>query len=170
MTDIKVHQVPDLKQALPPVYKEIEALFDRIRHRAFELFNGRGSGEGRAMDDWLAAERELCWPACELREQDEGYRLSVALPGFEPAEVSVTATPQDLIVHASRKSSTRDAREDPACVRWSDFRSEDACRKVTLEKPIDLKSVAASMKDGLLVVTARKAGVAKRAVEVAAAA
>jgi DUF2934 family protein len=32
---------------------------DRIALRAYELYVERGCGEGREMDDWLDAEREL---------------------------------------------------------------------------------------------------------------
>ena len=32
---------------------------DRVAMRAYELYLARGGGDGRAMDDWLLAEREL---------------------------------------------------------------------------------------------------------------
>lgn len=32
---------------------------ERIAARAYELYRARGGGEGRALDDWLEAEREL---------------------------------------------------------------------------------------------------------------
>ena len=32
---------------------------DRIAQRAYELYQARGGEDGRAMDDWLDAEREL---------------------------------------------------------------------------------------------------------------
>jgi hypothetical protein len=32
---------------------------DPIRQRAYELFEARGRDEGRDLDDWLQAEREL---------------------------------------------------------------------------------------------------------------
>lgn len=32
---------------------------ERIAARAYELYTERGGGEGRALDDWLAAEQEL---------------------------------------------------------------------------------------------------------------
>ena len=32
---------------------------DRIAMRAYELYLARGGSEGEAMDDWLAAEREV---------------------------------------------------------------------------------------------------------------
>jgi hypothetical protein len=31
----------------------------RIAHRAYELYMARGASDGQALDDWLAAEREL---------------------------------------------------------------------------------------------------------------
>ena len=35
---------------------------DRIAMRAYELYLARGASEGRELDDWLAAERELSAP------------------------------------------------------------------------------------------------------------
>jgi hypothetical protein len=32
---------------------------ERVAQRAYELYLARGGSDGRAMDDWLAAEREL---------------------------------------------------------------------------------------------------------------
>jgi Protein of unknown function (DUF2934) len=32
---------------------------ERVAQRAYELYLERGAGDGQAMDDWLAAEREL---------------------------------------------------------------------------------------------------------------
>ncbi len=32
---------------------------DRVAQRAYELYLARGCGEGRELDDWLCAEREL---------------------------------------------------------------------------------------------------------------
>jgi len=32
---------------------------DRVAARAYELYLERGAADGRAMDDWLAAEQEL---------------------------------------------------------------------------------------------------------------
>jgi hypothetical protein len=32
---------------------------DRVAQRAYELYQERGGGDGRDMDDWFSAEREL---------------------------------------------------------------------------------------------------------------
>lgn len=37
----------------------ITALDDRIRRRAYDLYVARGGSDGGALDDWLAAEREI---------------------------------------------------------------------------------------------------------------
>lgn len=43
-----------------------QSLQDRIRRRAYELFEARGSGSGNALEDWLLAQREL------LTKQENG--------------------------------------------------------------------------------------------------
>ncbi len=36
-----------------------EASSDRVALRAYELYLARGGGDGRALEDWLTAEREV---------------------------------------------------------------------------------------------------------------
>ena len=172
MLDIKVQKVVDPKKQTLPVFKEMESVLERIRARAFDLFSGRGFGHGHALDDWLAAEREICWPTGELVEQDKAYTLSVALPGFEPSDISVTAAPRELIVHA--KSKVESKKEEDAKkggkVCWSEFRSNDVYRQVELPKNIDVQSVSASLQNGLLKVVATKAERPARVVPITAAA
>ncbi len=38
---------------------ETEAITEQIRQLAYHLFESRGGADGRDVDDWLAAEREL---------------------------------------------------------------------------------------------------------------
>ena len=172
MLDIKVQKVVDPEKQTLPVFKEMESVLERIRARAFDLFSGRGFGHGHALDDWLAAEREICWPTGELVEQDKAYTLSVALPGFEPSDISVTAAPRELIVHA--KSKVESKKEEEAKkggkVCWSEFRSNDVYRQLELPKNIDVQSVSASLQNGLLKIVATKAEKPTRVVPITAAA
>ena len=158
MPDINVERVGDGKRTLP-IFKEMESLMDRIRTRAFEMFAGRGTGDGHALEDWLAAERELCWPAGELIEEDKAFVLTLALPGFAPADVSVTATPREIIVHAKSKTESKsegEPKKGEAKICWSEFRSNDVYRRVELATDIDVQSVSASLKDGMLKIVATK--------------
>jgi len=159
MADIKVEKVVDPRMRTLPVFKEVESLLDRVRTKAFEMFSRRGFGDGHALDDWLAAEREICWPAGELVEKDKDYALSVALPGFEPTDITVTATPREVIVHAKSKTERKgeeEGKKGEKKVCWSEFRSNDVYRRVELAKDIDVQSVTASLNNGILKVIATK--------------
>ena len=158
MVDVKVQKVATVDDRSLPVFREAEELMRRIQERAFDLFCGRGFGDGSAFNDWLAAEREICWAAGELAEQDKDYVLSVALPGFEPGDVSVTATPRELIVRASAKSERKEEpkKGEGGKVWWSELGSCDVYRRVELAQDIDVKKVSASLKNGLLKIVAEK--------------
>jgi HSP20 family molecular chaperone IbpA len=170
MSDVAVHKVTKPDDRTLPIFKETEELLRRIRERAFDLFSGRGFDDGHALEDWLAAEREICWPAGELAERGTDYVLTLALPGFEPGEVSVTATARELIVHAKSEHQEESKRKERLAVRWSEFRGDDVYRRVELADSIDVPKVSASLKNGLLTIVAPKLAVPQRTVPVAAAA
>ena len=173
MAEIKVQKVTDEgKKPTLPVFKEMESVLERIRSRAFDLFSHRGSGHGHALDDWLAAEREICWAVGELVEEDKAFTLSVALPGFEPADISVTATAHELVVHAKSKTESKKEEEvkKGQKVYWSEFRSNDVYRQVDLPKDIDPQSVSASLHNGLLKIVATKAEKPTRVIPITSAA
>jgi HSP20 family protein len=170
MSEINLQRVTTDERTLP-VFAEAERMFEQIRRRAYELFSGRGFGEGRALDDWLAAEREFSWPATELIEREQDFVLSVALPGFEPADVALTAAPRALFIQAKMKGERKDeTRKGEAKVHWSEFRSADVCRRVEFAKDIDVDKVSATLRNGVLRIIARKVERPSKPVAVAAAA
>ena len=153
MPELKVQKVPAPDDRTLPIFAEFDELVDRIRLEAYNLFAQRGAGEGNALDDWLTAEREVCWPSAELTERDGEYELKVALAGFEPGEITVTATPREIIVKGAHKQEKESAGEDTK-VRWSEFRSNDVFRRVELPMPVDVKQISASFRNGLLQIVA----------------
>ena len=156
MSDIKLQRVTKDERALP-VFAEAERAFERIRRRAYERFSDRGFSDGRALDDWLAAERECNWPVAELEERTQDFVVSAALPGFEPADVAVTATPRALFIQAKMQSERRDeGRKGEATLHWSEFKSADICRRIDFAKEIDVDKTTAVLKNGVLKVVARK--------------
>ncbi|MGA2710919.1 MAG: Hsp20/alpha crystallin family protein [Steroidobacteraceae bacterium] len=171
MADIKVQKVEKTEDRGLPIFKQADEMLGRIQRRAFEMFAGRGFAPGHELEDWVSAERELCWPATELTEEDKNYVLKVALPGFEPDQVSVTATPRELIVQACAKS---ERREEPAKkerkLLWSEFRSNEVYRRIELAEPIDVAKVSATLADGLLKIVAEKAVTKVVTIPIAAAA
>ena len=160
MSRVTVNKVPSASDRSLPIFSELEALGERIRERAYELFRERGFEAGRDVDDWLSAEREICWPAAELEEDEDEFELKVALAGFDPDEIEVMATPRELVVKARHESSRKDEHEmddEGSRVHFTEFRSEDVYRRVALPSAIDVDHVEAKFKRGLLEVEARKA-------------
>jgi HSP20 family protein len=154
MPQIEVKKVPAAGDRSLPIFEELDRLTERIRLEAYKLFAHRGASDGHALDDWLAAEREVCWPSAELSEREGEYALKVALAGFAPADVTVTATPREIIVKAAHEHR---ASGDGETLRWSEFRSNDVFRRVALPSDVDVEKTSASFKDGLLEIVAPKA-------------
>jgi HSP20 family molecular chaperone IbpA len=153
MPQLDIQKVSKTDDRSLPIFEELDRLADQIRIQAYNLFARRGGAEGHALDDWINAEREFCWPSAELTELDGKYDVKVALAGFEPAEITVTATPREVIVKASH-AHRRSSAEKEAKVRWSEFRSNDVYRRVPLPTAVDVQKVTATFKNGLLEIVA----------------
>jgi HSP20 family protein len=93
--------------------------------------------------------------------------LDVALAGFEPTEIEVTATPREILIKG-RHENERSAA-DESKVRWSELRSRNAFRRVGLPTSVDVEKISASIENGLLKIVApkaRAAGEATKQVEI----
>lgn len=151
-----------------PIFEEVGRLFNEIRQKALERFERRGGESGKELDDWLTAEREVLggWSAAELKEAEGKYELQLTLPGFDPKEVEVTATPNEVIVHAETKHEKKGTEGN---VVWSEFGSNNVYRRFELPEPIDVEKVNAALDKGILRVAAAKAPAKERSVKVVAA-
>jgi HSP20 family molecular chaperone IbpA len=154
MTKLRVQKVRDIDDRRLPIFSELDDCMDRVRKRAFELFADRDFRHGHEIDDWLTAERQICWPAAELSEKDKELVAKVALPGFDADEITLTINPEEMIVKAVR---TSEEESEPAeKVHWSEFRSRDVYRRIGLPCHIDVDHVSANFDGGLLKVKAAK--------------
>ncbi len=161
MSEVEIKRIPEENDRSLPIFAEFERLADRIRLEAYNLFAHRGADDGHALDDWLAAEREHCWPASELTETDGEYTLKLALAGFEPNEIDVTATPREIMVKAAHEDEASGADEKTS-LRWSEFRSNDVFRRVELPAAVDVDKLKATLSNGMLEITAVKADSGKQ--------
>ena len=142
-----------------PFFNEMQSLIDRIRRRAYGLFERRGMAGGGDVDDWLAAERELLWsPQAELMEKDNTYQARIAAPGFDAKEIQVSATPQCIVVRAEANQT---ASKEEGNLHFSEFAERTLFRRIDLPEPVDLDKVKATLDKGLLVLTVEKAAKAK---------
>lgn len=155
MSHVAIEKVDENKVGPASILQEISALSERIRQRAFEIFEGHQGGEGSATEDWLKAERDLlCSCESELVEKDSKFEVRINAPGFDPGEVKVTALPDALIVSAS-SSHTHDSKEGN--VRFCEFGQKTLFRRFDLPEPINLDKVTADLDKGVLHLTATKA-------------
>jgi HSP20 family protein len=142
-------------KASEPFFKQVNRLFDRVRQRAFSVFEEGGFRPGRDIEDWLAAERETLWsPPVELIENDKEFRVRVAAPAFEAGEIHVMAWPDAVIVQAESQHKHQKVEGE---VRISELGSRSLYRRVELPSPIDLDKTTATLDKGILYLMAAKA-------------
>jgi HSP20 family protein len=133
---------------------DMEALDDRIRLRAYELFQSRGGRDGSALDDWLAAQNDLVLtPESDLVENDGKFELQIAVPGFDAKDIEVSALPDALIVHAENAHHHESTEGD---VRFCEFGEKSLFRRFDLPASIDVDKVTTNLQKGILKVTAAK--------------
>ncbi len=135
--------------------EKVKALSDRIRQRAYELFESRGRGDGSALNDWLQAENDLVLiPESDLIEKDGQFRLQIAVPGFDPKDIEVNALPDALIVRAQERHNHESTEGN---VYFCEFGEKSLFRRFDLPSRIDVDKVTANLDKGLLTLTASKA-------------
>jgi len=162
MSQITIHRADDESKKSSPLFAEIARRFDAIKQRAFDLFERRGSRPGHDLEDWLAAEHQLlASPASELSENDGVYQMRVALPGFTPQEIEVTATPSEIVMHAFHKNGKTTEENH---VLWTEFGATDVYRSFVVTNPINVDKVTASIDNGLLRINAPEIAKPKEAV------
>jgi len=155
MSQVAIEKVDEKKIGTASIFEEIKALSERIRDRAYEMFEGRGGANGSAAEDWFNAERDLlCSSESDLVEQDGNFEVRMNAPGFDPGEVKITALPDALIVRAS---STHSHEKNEGKVRFCEFGQKTLFRRFDLPEPINLDKVMADLNKGVLHLTAAKA-------------
>lgn len=139
-----------------PIFAEFENIIDQIRDRAFKLASARGCAGEHALDDWLEAERQICWPASRMTEIHDAYEINVALAGFNKDEIDVTATKREIIIKAAHKTGQID-EDEMTVTHFSEFCANEVLRRFELPADIRVEEVTASLDNGMLTIDAPKA-------------
>ena len=139
---------------------DLEAMQKRIAIRAMEIFRGRGAALGRAVEDWLKAEKETVWrPALEVHRTDDAFVVEAALAGVPSSQLDVRVTPNELLLAAELHHSHHEQEGDAIVC---EFANGPLFRSYRFPEPIDVGRVSAEYRDGLLRVTAPRARAATR--------
>lgn len=153
-------------RTLDALHDDLQDLRRTIAERAHELFQRRGGQVGRALDDWLCAERETVWrPAVELREADDALTLRVATAGVPAKDLDVRVGAQDVAIAAP----THHAHKGPrAIVHVCEFAPGPLRLSLRLPRRVRPEAAQAEYHDGLLCLTIPIDETPTRRVDVAA--
>jgi HSP20 family protein len=155
MSHVAIYKCKNSETTPQTLLKQVEAITDSIRERAFNLFQNRPGGNGSDVDDWLQAERDVVWsPASELVDDEKEFKARIALPGFDAKEIQVSAMPDALVVQADT-THTHEGKNGAVC--FCEFSGKNLFRRIELPASIDVDKVTASVEKGILEVTAPKA-------------
>src|SRR5437867_7526450 len=154
MSNVPVEKVRDGDATPPTIFERMTAIADKIRQKAFEAFQCRGCADGRSLDDWLQAERDIVQsPKAELIEKDGKFQVQVAVPGFDSKDIRVTAMPTALFVEVGSRHEHEKSQGD---VYFFEFGHMQLFRRLDLPAPINVDKVSARLEHGILQLTAPK--------------
>jgi HSP20 family molecular chaperone IbpA len=159
MSRVAVERVKEPGTEPSSVIARLETMAGRIRQRAYEIFEKRGT-DGHSVDDWLEAERDLVLTSePEVSEKDGKYDIRLTLQGFKANETHVTVLPDAVIVCAE---AGRKHEENTGEAQVQEFASKMLYRRFDLSAPINVDKVAANLDGGTLHITAQKSHAAAR--------
>jgi HSP20 family protein len=137
----------------------VNAIFDAISRRAYEIFEGSGYAPGRELDNWFQAERELVHPVhIQVNESDEALEIRAEVPGFSEKELEVKVEPQRLVISGKRETNTEQKKGKTV---YSEACSDQILRIVDLPAEVETDKVVANLKNGVLELRLPKAAKAR---------
>ena len=153
MATISVHRLVEFDDAALRLLEEIDSLEDRIRCRAYDFGRSRGAADGNPMDDWLRAEREVCWvPQAELRETDVAIHVMVGMSGVADQTIEVTLLPEMVILRGGSADQINSQCRAPS----SECAPRVLFRRIIFPSQVHAESSVVRLEDDLLKLSAAK--------------
>jgi len=154
MPNVAVQKVTEEK-SMPSTWLEaIRSFSERVRAKAFDLFEKNGRQEGHAVDHWLEAEQELMSvPRCEVNDTGSAVELRIDAPEFQAKQIEVSALPDTILIRAA---ASEEREETKGGVFHTESYDRSFFRRIQLSKPIDVNSVTAKLDKGVLNIAAKR--------------
>lgn len=147
---IAVQRLREVDDTSLHLLQEIQTLRDTISRRAYDLYRTRGASEGGPLDDWLRAEREVCWvPQEELHETDRAVHVMIGLSGVADQTIKVTLLPETIILSENQGDGQHGTDSDES-------RRKALLHQIVLPSQIDTESAVIQLDADLLRVSAAK--------------
>lgn len=153
MSTVFVRRLHSRDEAGEALWREIDDLESEIRQKTQQLFEARGGVPGDADDDWVRAEREVCWvPQSELKESDRAFRAVIGIPGLDAGDIEVTLLPEMMIVRGKGLQDLDGADR----IHFSEFGSRTLFRKISIPALVHVESAVVACEKNLLEISAAK--------------
>jgi HSP20 family protein len=143
--DLEVRRGEESKPLLSP-QNEMNRLFDDIFHG----FGLMPFGSDRLFD------RSMGWPNIEVNETDQEVKVTAEVPGLEEKDLQVEFANGVLAIKGEKKSGTEDESRGFSERYYGRFE-----RRIPIGD-VDEDNVAVTFKNGVLIVTLRKAAQAQK--------
>jgi HSP20 family molecular chaperone IbpA len=146
MPTITVQKLSELDDEDSRLLHEIH---DKISRKAYDVYEHRDTVHGSSVDDWLRAEREVCWvPQEELQETDRAVHVKIGISGVSEETIQVTLVPEMIILRGvSENGSDSDSYERRPKVLF---------RRIVFPSQIHTESAVVRLEADLLMVSAAK--------------
>ncbi len=114
----------------------------------------------RAMDDllerslvrpWWGEEAQARVAPVDVQENDQGFTVRVAVPGFQPEDLDVIVQQNTLTIRGRARQESQ-AEQQGNWVR-REIRAQSFERSLTFERPIDPDKITTSCENGILTLT-----------------
>lgn len=139
----------------------VNAMFDAISRRAYEIFEGSGRTAGHELEDWFQAEKELLHPVhIQVNETESAVEVKAEVPGFNEKELEITVEPQMLTITGKRQTQKGEKKGKTI---YSEACSDEIMRVVELPVEVETDNIEATLKNGILQLELPKAAAVKSA-------
>jgi len=140
--------------SLGDFWSDVDNVMKQIRQRAYELFEWRGRGDGRDLEDWFKAEMELLKPVpVEIAEKGDVLHIRAEVPGFTEQELQVNLEPGALTLKGEHREETEKKDEK---TYHSERRAQQIFRRVALPVNVIPDKATAKLKSGVLELSVPK--------------
>jgi HSP20 family protein len=132
----------------------IDDIFNSIARRAYQIFEGNGHQLGHDIEHWFKAESEILRRVnIEITETDEALEVKAEVPGFNEKELEISIEPQRLTITGKHEASKEEKKGKTV---YSETSASNILRVVALPAEVDTAKVSATLRNGVLNVTAPK--------------
>jgi HSP20 family protein len=116
----------------------------------------------RAMDDlverslvrpWWGEEAQARVAPVDVQENDQGYTVRVAVPGFKPEDLDVTVQQNMLTIRGRRRQEEQEGQQQQRNWVRREIRAESFERSLSFDRQIDPDRITSSYEHGILTLT-----------------